>query len=222
MPDAPAAPPQMASPKLTTMMMFILAMFIMFDQNLRTMLGNLVGTVLEPIIGFDHQYPLLTLTLAGLIMVSFSIIVRSFFTDYVAMARSQKVMGEFNKELRQARLDNNLYKIKKLTEHQQEIMSKSMEMTTQQLKLMPATLLFIIPIFAWVSVFVAGLDAPIISVPWQPVVDLNATNVLPNWILVYTLVSIPFGHVLTRTIRFFQFKKKIDEMDDPEKGNETT
>ena len=221
MPDAPA-PPQMASPKLTTMMMFILAMFIMFDHNLRTMLGGLVGILLEPLIGFDHELPLLTLTLAGLIMVTFSIVVRSFFTDYVAMARSQKVMAEFNKELRQARIDNNLYKIKKLTEHQQEIMAKSMEMTTQQLKLMPATLLFIIPIFAWVSVFVSGLTDPIISVPWQPVVDLNATNVLPNWILVYTMVSIPFGHVLTRTIRFFQFKKKLDEMDDPEKGNEAT
>jgi|GEM_PF-4300464 len=52
MADAPA-PPQMASPKLTTMMIFILAMFIMFDQNLRNMLGRLVGTVLQPIIGFS-------------------------------------------------------------------------------------------------------------------------------------------------------------------------
>ncbi len=219
MADAPA-PPQMASPKLTTMMIFILAMFIMFDQNLRNMLGRLVGTVLQPIIGFDYQYPMLTLVLAGLIMVSFSIIVRSLFTDYVDMARSQKVMSEFNKELRQARQDNNLYKIKKLTEHQQEIMSKSMEMSTKQLKLMPATLLFIIPIFAWVFLFVDNLPSAIISVPWQPVVNLKDSNVLPNWILVYTLVSIPFGHVLTRTIRFFQFKKKLDEMDDPENGNE--
>ncbi len=219
MADAPA-PPQMASPKLTTMMIFILAMFIMFDQNLRNMLGRLVGTVLQPIIGFDYQYPMLTLALAGLIMVSFSIIVRSLFTDYVDMARSQKVMSEFNKELRQARQDNNLYKIKKLTEHQQEIMSKSMEMSTKQLKLMPATLLFIIPIFAWVFLFVDNLPSAIISVPWQPVVNLKDSNVLPNWILVYTLVSIPFGHVLTRTIRFFQFKKKLDEMDDPENGNE--
>jgi len=162
----------------------------------------------------------LTLVLAGLIMVSFSIIVRSLFTDYVDMARSQKVMSEFNKELRQARQDNNLYKIKKLTEHQQEIMSKSMEMSTKQLKLMPATLLFIIPIFAWVFLFVDNLPSAIISVPWQPVVNLKDSNVLPNWILVYTLVSIPFGHVLTRTIRFFQFKKKLDEMDDPENGNE--
>ena len=214
--SAPAAP---ASPKLTTMMIFVLAMFIMFDQNLRTLLGTMVGYALEPLIGFNHQYPLITLLLAGLIMVSFSIIVRSFFTDYVAMARSQKVMSAFNQELRKARLDNNLYKIKKLTEHQQDIMAKSMEMSTQQLKLLPVTLLFIIPIFAWVSVFVTTLPAPIISVPWSFNVDLNATNVLPNWILVYTLVSIPFGHVMTRSIRYFQFKKKLQEIDAPA-GNE--
>ncbi len=215
-----AGPQQpMASPKITTLMIFVLAMFIMFDQNLRTMTGNLVGLAFEPLIGFDYQYPLLTLLFAGLTMVSFSIIVRSFFTDYVAMARSQKVMSAFNQELRQARLDNNLYKIKKLTEHQQEIMSKSMEMSTQQLKLLPLTLLFIIPIFAWVSVFVLNLPDSYIAVPWQPMVDLNNTNVLPNWILVYTLVSIPFGHLLTRTIRFFQFKRKLRDYSETA-GNE--
>jgi len=163
MSEAPVATPN--SPRLTTLLVFMFALFIMFDQNTRTFLGELIGYVLNPVIGFNGQYPLLTLVLAGLIMVTFSITVRTFFTDNVEMARNQKVMAAFNQELRQARIDNNLYKIKKLTEHQQEIMSKSMDMSTKQLKLMPATLIFIIPIFAWVSVFVGDIAAPIVPSP---------------------------------------------------------
>lgn len=211
MSESPVAKPN--SPRLTTIMVFMFALFIMFDQNTRTFLGELVGYGLDPLIGFDGQMPLLTLVLAGLMMVSFSIIVRTFFTDNVDMARNQKIMSAFNQELRQARLDNNLYKIKKLTEHQQEIMSKSMEMSTKQLKLMPLTMIFIIPIFAWVSVFVGDLAAPIVSVPWGFNISLNGSTVLPHWILLYTMISIPFSQALSRTFRFFQFRKKVAQME---------
>lgn len=214
MSESPVAKPN--SPRLTTIMVFMFALFIMFDQNTRSFLGELVGYVLDPLIGFEGQMPLLTLVLAGLMMVTFSITVRAFFTDNVEMSRNQKVMSAFNQELRQARMENNLYKIKKLTEHQQEIMSKSMEMSTKQLKLMPMTMIFIIPIFAWVSVFVAGLAAPIVAVPWQFNVSLNGTTVLPHWILLYTLISIPFSQALSRGFRFFQFRKKLADMEDAE------
>jgi len=214
MSESPVPAPN--SPRLTTMLVFMFALFIMFDQNTRSFLGEVVGYVLMPLIGFDSQMPVLTLVLAGLLMVTFSFTMRAFFTDNVEMARNQKVMAAFNQELRQARMENNLYKIKKLTEHQQVIMSKSMDMSTQQLKLMPATMIFIIPIFAWVSVFVTGLAAPVISVPWSFNVDLNGSTVLPHWILLYTMISIPFGQVLSRTFRFFQFRNKLAAMEEEE------
>lgn len=212
MSEAPVATPD--SPRLTTILVFMFALFIMFDQNTRTFLGEVVGYVLMPVIGFNGEYPLLTLVLAGLLMVTFSIIVRTFFTDNVEMARNQKVMAAFNQELRQARIENNLYKIKKLTEHQQEVMSKSMEMSTQQLKLMPATMIFIIPIFAWISVFVTGLAAPVVAVPWSFNVQLNDSTVLPHWVLLYTLISIPFSQALSRTFRYIQFRKKLKQMEE--------
>jgi uncharacterized membrane protein (DUF106 family) len=212
MSEAPVATPN--SPRLTTILVFMFALFIMFDQNTRTFMGEVVGYVLMPVIGFNGEYPLLTLVLAGLLMVTFSIIVRTFFTDNVEMARNQKVMAAFNQELRQARIENNLYKIKKLTEHQQEVMSKSMEMSTQQLKLMPATMIFIIPIFAWISVFVTGLAAPVVAVPWSFNVQLNDSTVLPHWVLLYTLISIPFSQALSRTFRYIQFRKKLKQMEE--------
>lgn len=193
-----------------TIFMFILAVFVMFDPVLRDALGNIVGMGLGPVIGFGGNYPALTLILAGIVMTGLTIVVRHFFTDYVQQAESQKIVGAFNKELRKARLDNNTFKTKKLMEQQPKIMEKSMKMTGSQLKLMPVTLLIVIPIFAWVAVFMYQVTSPLIAVPWAFSVDLNALNLFPNWVLLYSLISIPFGQILSRLLRYYDFKKRLN------------
>jgi uncharacterized membrane protein (DUF106 family) len=190
--------------------MFILAVFVMFDPVLRQALGNIVGMGLKPIIGFGGNYPTLTFMLAGIIMTGLTVVVRHFFTDYVQQAESQKIVGAFNKELRQARLENNTFKTKKLMEQQPKIMEKSMKMSTSQLKLMPVTLLIVIPIFAWVAVFTSQITSPLIAVPWSYNVDINASNIFPNWVLLYSLISIPFGQILSRLLRYYDFKKRLN------------
>jgi uncharacterized membrane protein (DUF106 family) len=50
------------------------------------------------------------------------------------------------------------------------------------------------------------------SVPWSFNNDLNGIYVLPSWILLYSLVSLPFGQVLMRTLRYFSFKKRLDQL----------
>jgi len=199
--------------QMLTIFMLILAVFILFDQNLRAGLGAALGFVLEPVVGFGGQYPVVSLFLTGMIMTSITIILRHFFTDYVEQVKSQKIVAAFNKELREARLDNNTYKIKKLTEMQQEIMQKSMKVSTQQLKLLPMSMIVIIPIFAWVSVFIGDLSSPLIAVPWSMNVNLNDSILLPVWILLYSLISIPFGQILMRTLRYFEFKKRLQELE---------
>jgi len=208
-PPAPSAKKQ--SSTFITIFIFLFAMFVLFDQDLRRGLGNLVGYVLEPLIGFSGSSPVLTLILAGIVMTGLTTLLRHFFTDYVGQAESQAVVSAFNKELRQARLDNNMYKMKKLSEQQNKILQKSMDMSTTQMKLMPVTMLIIIPVFAWVSVFIAGLPAgaAIVNVPWASGVDLNASTIMPHWILLYSLISIPFAQVLNRALRYFSFKKKL-------------
>jgi uncharacterized membrane protein (DUF106 family) len=76
-------------------------------------------------------------------------------------------------------------------------------------------MLIIIPIFAWVSVFIAGLPpgTAIVNVPWAEAVDLNASTVLPHWILLYSLISIPFAQLLNRTLRYYSFRKKLQELE---------
>lgn len=199
--------------RMATIFILILAVFILFDQNLRNGLGQVVGYALEPLVGFGGSFPVVTLFLSGMIMTSVTIILRHFFTDYVEQVRSQKIVAAFNKELREARLENNTYKIKKLTDMQQDVLKKSMAASTAQLKLLPMTMIVIIPIFAWLAVFMGQIPNTIIAVPWSNNVDLTGVIVLPIWILMYSLISIPFSQILMRSLRFFEFRKRLKELE---------
>ncbi len=212
---APEARAKSFTSRYITIFAFLLALFVLFDQTLRSWLGQAVGYVLMPLIGFSGQYPIPTLFLAGIIMTGLTVVLRHFFTNYVAMAESQKIVNAFNKELRQARVDNNKYKVKKLTEMQPQILKRSMDMSSSQMKLMPLTMLVVIPIFAWLAVFmgsISGQPQTFIDVPWALNINLNGTTVLPNWVLLYSLISIPFGQVLLRALKYFEFKKRMDEI----------
>jgi uncharacterized membrane protein (DUF106 family) len=141
-----------------------------------------------------------------------TVVVRHFFTDYVDQAESQKIMSAFNQELRKARLENNTFKTKKLMEQQPQIMQRSLKNSTAQLKLLPVTMIVVVPIFAWIAVFMTQVSSPIIAVPWSFSVDLNAYTLFPNWVLLYSLASIPFGQVLARSLRYYDFRKRLNEL----------
>ncbi len=198
--------------RLITIFIFVLAIFVLFDPTLRDALGKIVGYGLNPLVGFNGAYPVLTLVITGVFMAVLTIVVRHFFTDYVAQAESQKIVGAFNKELRQARKDNNTFKLKKLLEMQPKILQKSMAQSTTQLKLMPVTMIIIIPIFAWISVFINASPSTLFAVPWAFNADLNASYLFPTWVLLYSLISIPAGQVVARGLRYFSFKKRLDAL----------
>jgi uncharacterized membrane protein (DUF106 family) len=207
----PSAPPMNWS-NFLTIFIFGIALIVLFDQGTRQALGTAVGYVLWPLIGFDDQWPILTLLICGLLMTSLTILVRHFFTDYVKQAENQKIVGAFNKELRDARKNNNTFKMKKLLEMQPQIMTKSLDQTKTQFKLLPATMLVVIPIFAWLSVFVNELPSTVFSTPWNFNAELLAVYIFPVWIFVYTTVTIPYGQILARMLRYYSFKKRLDKL----------
>lgn len=213
LPARPAPDPKKQVSTFITIFVFVFAMFVLFDQNLRHWLGDIAGMLLQPTVGLGGDFPVVTLFLAGIVMIGVTTIVRHFFTDYIGQAESQKIVSSFNKELRQARVENNKYKMKKLTEQQQNIMKKSMDMSTTQMKLMPMTMIIIIPVFAWLDLFMHGFDpVAIVNLPWASAVPLIESTLLPHWVLLYSLISIPFGQVLMRALRYFEFRKRLNEI----------
>jgi uncharacterized membrane protein (DUF106 family) len=212
MAETTATDPKATTSRMLLIFVFIMAIFVMFDNNLRTALGKIVGYGLEPLWGFDGSFPVVSLFITGAFMTTLSIVVRHFFTDYVKQTKSQKIMSAFNKEMQAARKENNTYKLKKMLELQPKMMQESMKQTTTQMKLMPVTMLIIIPIFAWLAVFVGNLESAAITVPWSNFADLKATYVLPAWVLLYSLISVPFGQLLSRALRYYSFKKRLNEL----------
>lgn len=208
--------PPMSSKTMVGMMFTLLIMMMVM------MFRNQIGQALDVVfryIAFDGMYPVLTLIIAGLVMITVSTVIRSLMTDPIKMARNQQIQSDFNKEFRQARIENNLFKMKKLQEQQPKIMSMSMEASTQQMKVMPITMLFIIPVYAWVYYFLieggAYFDTDVIAnMPWG-VVNLNdlLMGFFPIWIVIYTMVSLPIGQIENRLIRFILLRKRLNELD---------
>jgi len=212
MAEAPKQDAKATTSRMLLIFVFVMAIFVMFDQDLRSGLGQVVGMGLEPLWGFGGSFPVVSLFITGAFMTSLSIVVRHFFTDYVKQVKSQKIMSAFNKEMQSARKENNTYKLKKMMELQPKMMEESMKQTTTQMKLMPVTMLIIIPIFAWLAVFVGDLESAMITVPWSDNASLNASYLLPAWVLLYSLISVPFGQLLSRVLRYYSFKKRLSAM----------
>ncbi|UCE81396.1 MAG: hypothetical protein JSV94_02990, partial [Methanobacteriota archaeon] len=79
----------------------------------------------------------------------------------------------------------------------------------------PVTMIVIIPIFAWLANFVyLDISSVIFSVPWEFNASMKNSNILPNWVLLYSLVTLPFGQILQRVLKFFSFSRKLRELED--------
>ena len=213
-------PPMPDMSNMWRMMIIMILIFgLYFIDGSDHIIGGALNTVFQ-VINFDGQYPVVSLMLMGSIMILLSSVIRTLMTDTLEQQKAQAFSSAFNKELRQARLDNNLYKVKKLMDMQPVMMQKSMESSNQMMKSMPYTMLIVVPIFLWVRYFVnVTLDAipngTIISVPWA----MNAINLmdtywfLPAWILIYSLISIPLGQIITRVVRAYQFKRYLAKLE---------
>ncbi len=209
------APPMSNKTMIGLMMSMIVMMAVM---TFREPIGRALDVVFSPI-AFDGQYPVLTLIIAGLVMITVSTVVRSLMSDPIEMAKNQQIQSDFNKEFRQARIENNLFKMKKLQEIQPQMMAMSMESSTQQMKVMPITMIVLMPVYAWVWYFlqVGGdyfSEDVIVNIPWSSGFDLNDPLLfIPSWIIIYTMVSLPIGQIENRLLRFYFLKKHLKELE---------
>lgn len=144
--DAPAKKP---GSSFVTILSFAAVFLILFNPGLRTKLGEWVGYVFDPAFGFDDRFPVLTILLAGTVMVLLTTLIRHFTTDWLEQARMQAYMRSFTKELSKARKENNTYKMKKLQDRQPQVLQMQQQMQAKQMKTMPLTMIVVVPLFAW-------------------------------------------------------------------------
>lgn len=217
---APTAPARKGGAgNLVNILGLLVVFFVLFNEPLRNQLGTWAGFVLDPLIGFGGRYPVLTILIAGAVLVVATTVLRHFTTDWIETARTTAYSRHFQKEMMAARKENNSYKIKKLTEAQPEMMRRTQEMNSKQLKTMPVTMLVAVPLFAWLSTFLARLDYTWFSAPWNAGIDMFTSNgILPfgrdgssvfqHWILLYMTLSIPLGALIQKTMKYFAWKER--------------
>lgn len=217
---APSAAPSAAPAKkpggsFLTILSFAAVFLILLNPQLNQAIGRYVGVAFDPVFRFDDAYPVLTILLVGTLMVLLTTLVRHFTTDWLEQARTTAYMRAFQKEFSKARKENNTYKLKKLGDKQPELMRVQQQMQAKQMKNMPLTMLIVVPIFAWLFLFITRLDYWWFTAPWNQHVDMFTTegvlfgsSVFPHYILLYMTLSIPLGALVQKAMKYASWKER--------------
>jgi uncharacterized membrane protein (DUF106 family) len=197
----------------------LLAIYAIISPDVGVGFASIANVLLFPVIGFGGALPTVTILLAGILTTSISSVIRDHYTNWVKMARTQKVMGAWRKEQMEAMRKGQTTRLAKLKEAQQGFMKDTMEMQTTPLKSMAWTLFLFIVIFTWLRLFVDvvlnNLGNQWIAVPWSNHVYLNSVYVLPSWVLLYSLLAIPFGQIITRVLKYVRFRRRLEALGVP-------
>jgi uncharacterized membrane protein (DUF106 family) len=200
--------------KILETMLMALGFFILFGiliiPGLREGLASALGVVLDPIattIGLDKF--LITILILSVITGMYTSVVQKYTTNWELMEKSkqyQKQIRELQKELMEAKRENNKHVIKKLDKKKEEIMRKqtqfSGEMFKQQMKPMAYIGIITIPIFMWIWGYVDVNPIGTVIFPLIGERALTGTFVfsLPYWVLWYMVCSIPIAQVIRKAI----------------------
>jgi uncharacterized membrane protein (DUF106 family) len=190
---------------LLLMILMFAMLFIFGDPNIRFVIATSLNAVFAPLIGFNGQYPLLTIFLAGIIVVFLSSFFTNLFTDWKAMGKAQETSRAFQKELSKARREGNTNRVNKLMKMQPQIMQMTTKSSGGMFKPMFFLFLFIAPIFMWLTYYLGSLRYFYFTVPWAEGVSLfgRAIGIMSNWFLLYLLFSMVVGQVIRQGLKYF-------------------
>lgn len=219
--DASTVPARPAFGVTRFIMIFLglMAVYAFIDPNVGIGFASVANVVLFPVIGFGGRLPTLTILLAGLLTTTISSIIRDHYTNWVKMARTQKVVRAWSRERMEAMRKGQQTRLEKLKEAQKGFQKDQMEMMSSPYKTMAWTYILFIVVFVWLRLFVditlANMGDQWIAVPWSNHVYVNSAYVLPSWVLLYSLLAIPFGQIITRVLKYIRFRRRLEEMGVP-------
>lgn len=191
---------------LLILVMFFIIMFVFSNPAIQSAVITFGNAVFYPLIGFDGNYPILTLFLAGLLVVTLSSLLTNFFTDWIKMGEAQQIQRSFSKEMQKARREGNTNRVNKLMKMQPEMMKKQTEASGGMMKPMVFLIIFIWPIFMWLRSFLAGLPHYYFTVPWAENVSFfDKPFLMQAWLWLYLLFSIVVGQVIRQGFKYISW-----------------
>lgn len=192
---------------LLLMLLLFVMIFIFGDANIRTLVSISLNSVFAPLIGFGGANPLLTIVLAGIIVVFLSSFFTHLFTDWKAMGQAQEASKAFNREITKARKEGNTNRMQKLMKMQPQIMQMTTKSSGGMMKSMFFLFLFIAPIFIWLTYFLGGTSYFYFTVPWSDGVSLFGRNswIMSNWFLLYMFFSYLAGSLIRQGFKWISW-----------------
>jgi len=190
---------------LLLMLLLFVMIFIFGDANIRNVVALSLNSAFAPLIGFSGANPLLTIVLAGIIVVFLSSFFTHIFTNWKAMGQAQEASKAFNKEITKARKEGNTNRIQKLMKMQPQIMKMTTQSSGGMMKSMFFLFIFIAPIFIWLTYFLGSLvHYSFFTVPWANGISLFGRDsfIMSNWFLLYMIFSFLAGQLIRQGFKW--------------------
>ena len=201
----------------------LLGLLMLFDTTTRNSLANALGTStqwgpLYAAIGFNSNYLLLTMALAGGIEMLITSLAYNFTTDWVKAARVQKWSSSFRKVQMDAIRSGKKDRIAALKPHQERLTRLSGEISIAQFKGMAITYFLLILIYSWVGIVIGTANNV------QQTVDLGGAMInlnhlaisygsggIPWWFLIFSLYTIPTSLIFRRILKNYSLRRYAEK-----------
>ena len=195
--------------QMLLLMLLLFVMILIFgDANIRNMIALSLNSVFAPLIGFGGENPLVTIVLAGVVVVFLSSFFTHLFTNWKAMGQAQEASKAFNKEITKARKEGNNNRLQKLMKMQPQIMRMTTQSSGGMMKSMFFLFIFIAPIFIWLTYFLGSIvHYSFFTVPWGGGVSLfgRASYIMSNWFLLYMVFSFLAGQLIRQGFKWISW-----------------
>lgn len=184
----------------------LLLMFIIASPGIRDSIAVGMDSLLYPLIGFNASYPVLTIAISGIIMITLSSIFTNIFTDWKSLAKAQEIARYYQNELKKARQRNDSERIKQLMKLQPKILQLQSQSSAGMSKQMIFVILFITPVFIWLIYFLSKVSYIYFTTPWADYVSFTDRNfiIISNWFLFYIIFSTVIGQVIRQILKYLK------------------
>lgn len=185
----------------------VLMTLLIMNPSIRNSLGDTADPILSPILP-EEAYFVFTVLILGSFSMTMNTVLRNFFTDPMAQAHIGHRQGQVRKMLNDARMSRDTILQEKATTLQQQMMPEQLKVQMGAMKPMMFTMIFIIAIFAWLTMAVENFRVDYVSLPWASEWNLLEDKFLffPAWICAYICMSAPLGRVIDRHIKLFRYR----------------
>ncbi len=232
-PSRPAPPrPTFKFSTFVYVFLGLLGLWMLIDTTARNGIACLLGTYSSPLpgqsyacpsgagplyflIGFQSNYLLLTMALAGAIEMLITAFAYNYTTDWVKQAKVQKWSAAFRKVQMEAVRSGKKDRIAALKPHQERLTRLSGEVSIAQFKGMAITYFLLILIYTWIGLVIGAATNA------QQTINLGGTDInlfhtisglpIPYWFVIFSLYTVPTSMIFRRFLKHWWLRRYARE-----------